>query len=439
MTSTEVSGIGETIRIAWFTRDLRLHDNPMLHAAARGSVVPVFVLDPRILTARRASSRRERFLRESLADLDRSLRARGSRLVLLRGAPEVEIPRLAAQVGACEVHVSRDVSRYARDREDWVRRALESDGRRLFVHEAVHSVIPPGVVAPSGSDHYAVFTAYWRRWCDASRRAIVPTHRRIRWPQGLVLRGEELAVSGARATFAGGETAGLARARRWIRESLARYAELRDDLGADATSRLSPYMHLGCVSARYLEELVADCDEFRRQLCWRDFHYQMMAARPGVVEDDYRPVTRRWRRDEQALEAWRTGRTGLPIVDAGMRQLSVEGWMPNRARLVAAYALCRLLGLDWRLGAAHFFAELVDGDLANNVLNWQWVAGTGADRRPNRRFSLLRQAFRYDPQARYVRRWIPELTPLSPVLAHQPWRASGGTAPRGYPNPIVRL
>jgi deoxyribodipyrimidine photo-lyase len=194
----------------------------------------------------------------------------------------------------------------------------------------------------------------------------------------------------------------------WLREGLAGYEAGHDDLAGDRTSRLSPYLHLGCVSPlelaiRALEREGGEA--YARHLCWRDFHHQVMSAFPALSRDDYRPRGA-WRHDDAALCRWKEGRTGIPIVDAGMRQLLREGWMHNRARLLVASYLTKGLGIDWRDGASHFMELLVDGDLANNAGNWQWVAGTGNDTRPNRRFNLELQARRFDPDGEYVRRYL---------------------------------
>jgi deoxyribodipyrimidine photo-lyase len=196
-----------------------------------------------------------------------------------------------------------------------------------------------------------------------------------------------------------------------MRRGVARYPEHHDDLAADDTSRLGPYMHFGCVSPAEVARRAAGRrggEAFLRQLCWRDFHHQVTAAFPAIAREDYRPRGHRWDDDDARLARWKEGRTGAPLVDAGMRQLRREGFMPNRARLVTASFLVKRLRLDWRLGAAHFLDLLVDGDVANNSGNWQWVAGTGNDTRPNRAFNLDRQARRFDPEGAYVRRWAPE-------------------------------
>jgi deoxyribodipyrimidine photo-lyase len=181
-------------------------------------------------------------------------------------------------------------------------------------------------------------------------------------------------------------------------------------------------------------------EPFLRQLCWRDFHHQVLAAFPELPRQDYRPHRRLWQHNLAGLEAWQHARTGIPIVDAGLRQLLNEGWMANRARLLAAYCLTRNLGVDWRAGAEHFASWLVDADEANNSGNWQWVAGTGNDTRPNRRFNLLRQALRYDPEGDYVRRHIPELGAIAGPAVHQPWRLNDLQADHlDYPPPIIDI
>jgi deoxyribodipyrimidine photo-lyase len=232
---------------------------------------------------------------------------------------------------------------------------------------------------------------------------------------------------------AGGETAGRRRLSTWLRSGAAGYEAGHDDLEADATSRLSPYLHFGCISPLEAAER-ADAAPFVRQLAWRDFFHQLLAARPETAHEDMRPRGHRWSEDEEALEAWKQGRTGFPIVDAGMRQLLREGYMHNRARLITASFLVRNLRIDWRAGARHFFDWLVDGDVANNVGNWQWVAGTGANPRPGRALNPLRQAQRFDPDGAYVRRYVPELAGVEGRAVHTPWRL-GGLA--GYPDPIV--
>ncbi|WP_369185480.1 deoxyribodipyrimidine photo-lyase [Streptomyces sp. Y1] len=422
-----------TVSIALFTQDLRLHDNPVLHAArtAADQVVPLFVLDPAVEAAGFAAPNRQAFLADCLEDLDASLRRIGSRLTVRRGEPAEQTARLAAETGAGSVHVAAGVSAFAHRREARLRAVF---GERLHVHDASLTVVPAGRITPAGRDHYAVFTPYHRAWQQAPRRTVLAAPRTLATPDGV--GSDTFAAEGPSSPGLprGGETVARRRWRAWDPDG---YADAHDDLAADATSRLSPYLHFGCLSptelaAHALRHDGAGAEAFVRQLAWRDFHHQVLAARPDAARHDYRTKDDHWHHDEEEAEAWRRGRTGYPIIDAGMRQLAHEGWMHNRARLLTASFLAKTLYLDWRIGAAHFLALLVDGDVANNQLNWQWVAGTGTDTRPNRVLNPLRQADRYDPAGDYVRRWVPELAHLPGPAVHRPWLLDGD-----YPPPIV--
>ncbi len=236
--------------------------------------------------------------------------------------------------------------------------------------------------------------------------------------------------------------AGRRRFTAWRPRQLAGYPDRHDDLAGDQTSRLSAYLRFGCVSP--LEVAIGARDrpggeEFCRQLAWRDFFYQVTATFQDLARKDYRPGPA-WHEDAHALEAWRTGQTGIPIVDAGMRQLAAEGFMHNRARMITASFLTRNLGISWRDGYQHFGQLLADGDVANNAGNWQWVAGTGHNTRPNRVMNPLRQAQRFDSDGEYVRRYVPELGGLAADRVHTPWRLDDAARRRlGYPDPLVQL
>ncbi|MFD3945251.1 cryptochrome/photolyase family protein [Streptomyces sp. NPDC058579] len=442
-----------TVSVVLYTSDLRVHDHPPLRAAHEGAqeVVPVFVRDPAVDRAGFAAPNRLAFLADCLSDLDRGLKDRGGRLVVREGDTVTEVRALVRQTEADEVHMAAGVTGFARAREARLRKVLEDDGCRLYVHDGVVTVVPPGDVTPVGSDHFAVFTPYYRRWTDvpsrtplaAPRALVVPSRvRSERMPR----RSDIADVSPGLA--AGGETEGRKRLGSWTSDQIDAYGNRHDDLAGDATSRLSPYLHFGAVSAvealhRARKRGGAGAEAFVRQLCWRDFHHQVLAARPQSAVADYRPRHDRWRRGADAdadLAAWREGRTGYPVVDAAMRQLAYEGWMHNRGRLLAASFLTKTLYIDWREGARHFLDLLVDGDVANNQLNWQWVAGTGTDTRPNRVLNPVLQAKRYDPDGSYVRRWVPELAGLDGPAVHEPWRVTGlDRASFDYPDPLVAL
>ena len=438
---------GGRTTVVLFTRDLRVHDHPALAEAAAVSerVVPLFVLDESLLASDYARPNRVQFLLESLADLDASLRALGGRLVVRRGDPAREAVAVARAAGAQAVFTSADVSAFARRR---ARRLAEGCAAHGVEHRAFPgvTVVAPGAVLPSGGDHFRVFTPYWNRWRALPLRARVPKPRRLVLPSGLaaaVLPERADLVSGATSPdlMPGGETRARVRLATWCRGDVTRYAERHDVPAAEGTSRLSPYLHFGCLSPL---EAGSRCptspagEAFLRQLCWRDFHHQVTAAFPAIPRTDYRPRGRRWRDDAELLEAWKAGRTGYPIVDAGMRQLAAQGWMHNRARLLTASFLVKDLGLDWRLGARHFLDLLVDGDIANNSGNWQWVAGTGNDTRPNRTFNPIRQALRFDPDGTYVRRWVPELASVPGPRVHTPWALDPAERDRlQYGEPLV--
>jgi deoxyribodipyrimidine photo-lyase len=432
--------------VVLFTRDLRLRDHPALSAAldAADRVTPMFVLDNELLGGPCGAANRVRFLLESLDGLDRSLRERGSRLVIRRGDVVAEALGVARETGASAIFMSSDVSAYARRRERRLRTECEGERIALRTFPGV-AAVAPGEILPAGGDHYRVFTPYWRAWSEVPKRRPLAAPRRL--PAAPAIRSDAGAmrdVARDRSSSElppGGEDAGRRRLESWVRRRLRDYDAGRDDLVGDATSRLSAYLHFGCVSAAAVLARIGrhpTGHEFARQLCWRDFHQQVMAARPEIASVDYRPRGDRWCHDPASVEAWRRGRTGYPIVDAGMRQLEREGFMHNRARLITASFLTKLLYVDWRIGARHFAERLVDADLACNVGNWQWVAGTGNDTRPNRLLNPIRQARRYDPDGEYVRRYVPELSSITGAAVHQPWLLdSPAREGMDYPPPIV--
>jgi deoxyribodipyrimidine photo-lyase len=425
-----------------FTRDLRVHDHPALDDAVRGGeVVPMFALEPSLLAA---SANRTRFLLESLADLDGALRRRGSRLHLRRGDAAVEAVRTAVGAGCDALAVTSDHSRFAIRRADALREACRTAGIR-FRTSPGHTVVEPGDVAPAGGDHYSVFTPYHRAWLSSGRRPVLPAPRAIRTPEGIAAGRMPARVAPDSSIPAGGETAGRAALASWLRSGLAGYVDGHDDLGEDRTSRLSPYLRFGCVSpnevaARALDRGPHDpAGAFVRQLCWRDFFLQLLAAVPTLPDRSLRrgPAVSPPIDPDRAFEAWARGRTGIPLVDAGMRQLAREGWMHNRARLVAGNFLTKRLGVWWRRGYEHFSRLLVDGDVANNAGNWQWVAGTAVDTRPNRVFNPVRQARRFDPNGAYVRRHVAELADAPDHLVLEPWTDAAFLRRSGFADPIV--
>jgi deoxyribodipyrimidine photo-lyase len=357
--------------IVWFTRDLRLSDNPALRAALDEAehVIPVFCLDDRILHGRHASGARTQFMLERLAELDAALKERGGRLVVRRGRPEDVLPALGGDV----IHCMRDVTPFARRRR-------------------VHAIEHPGLLIAEPPKPYTVFTPFYRAWQHEPRREILDPPSKITLPDGIDP----------------GRIPAL--------EELGLEQELKDP-----QPRLSAYLHLGCVSPREVEQRHP---HLARNLAWRDFFHQVLLNHPENLHQEHQQRYRGmldWNDDPDSLAAWKEGRTGFPLVDAGMRQLAKEGFIPNHVRLVVASFLTKQLGIDWREGERHFMRLLLDGDEANNNGNWQWIASVGVDPAPywRRLYNPERQAQRHDPDGEYVRRYVPEI----------------GTA--AYPEPIV--
>ncbi len=445
--------------IVWFRRDLRVHEHPALAAAlAAGSgVVPVFCLDDRLLHGRHASGARTQFLLECLADLDSSLGALGSGLVIRHGPPERELRALAVETGARELHFTSDVSPFARRRGEHVTGALRSAGVALHAHPGLNAIDDVGAPRTGAGGPYTVFSPFHRAWERQRRREVRPAPGPLPALPAQLARGEipDLAALGleqeAGEPVRGGEREGRARLELFLGEGQHAYARTRDELSA-STSGLSPYLHFGCVSARELESRLGGGDgpgAFARQLCWRDFHHHVLLHFPRNARSEFQGRYRgkiRWSRSERHFAAWCEGRTGYPVVDAGMRQLRREGWMHNRARLITGSFLTKDLGIDWRWGERFFMRLLIDGDAANNNGNWQWIASVGTDPQPvfRRILSPTRQMKAHDPDGRYVRRYVPELTDVPDEYLCEPWtmpaalqREIGCEIGRDYPVPIV--
>ena len=331
--------------IVLFTRDLRIHDNPALSGACARArqVVPLFVVD----LALTVPPNRARFLADSLAVLREELRERGSDLVIRMGDPVAETIRLATRTAAQAVFVAGDVSRYAARREQ---RLTRECGRHRVALEVTpgHAVVPAGDLRPAGGGHYRIFTPYWRAWRAAAWRQPCQAPGAVSVPAGIEPGGLPVPGKGSSAgLLPGGERAGRDLASDWLDGPLKTYGEGRDLLASDETSRLSAYLRFGCVSPLALARAALPRpggEEFCRQLAWRDFFHQVTAAFPDIATEDYRPGSRgprNWTEDPDALDAWRAGRTGIPVVDAGMRQLIAEGFMHNRARMITASFLTR--------------------------------------------------------------------------------------------------
>ncbi|MEW6719047.1 MAG: deoxyribodipyrimidine photo-lyase, partial [Thermodesulfobacteriota bacterium] len=457
--------------VVWLRRDLRLSDNPALAAAvARGGpVVAVWVHAPEEEGESAPGGAARVFLHGALRSLSEALSARGGRLVLRRGPSAAALIGLAKETGADALFanrvrdpafVSRDGRTVAALRENGIDARLFEDG----------VLFPPEPVRTSAGGPFRVFTPFWRKCLSlpppspprSAPRAIPSSS-----PPPASLPLEELRLlpsvpwdAGIRGAWPSGEEGAADRLSGFLDTALAAYPAGRDIPGEDGTSRLSPYLHFGCVGPRQVWHAVQSraavdaapgmargAEAFLRQLGWREFAHHLLTFFPETTRKPLRPefASFPWRHDPDALAAWREGRTGYPVVDAGMRQLWASGWMHNRARMIAASFLVKDLLLPWREGAAWFLDTLADADLANNTLGWQWVAGCGADAAPYHRvFNPVLQGEKFDPQGAYVRAWIPELAALPDRWIHRPWDAPpsvlsrAGVAPgKSYPVPIV--
>lgn len=427
----------------WFRRDLRLSDNPALAAALAqsGKVAPLFVVDDTLWKP--AGEPRRAFLVACLAALDETLRGR---LITRYGKPEEVVPGLAQELGAQLVFAAEDFGPYGRRRDDRTGRALALAGASLELVGSPYAVAPGGVVNRAGLP-YRVFTPFSRAWADHGWPAPIKAPEDPRWVQGVASAPLPHCRPGCADLPVAGEAAAKALARRFWDDGikgLRSYDQRRNNLG-DGTSRLSPYLRWGCIHPRQLLALLGSSPAertFRTELCWREFYADVLFHDPGSARRSWNPTMARLEVDtgpaaDSRFEAWAEGRTGYPLVDAGMRQLLGEGWMHNRARMVTASFLVKDLHIDWTRGARHFMRHLADGDLSSNQHGWQWVAGTGTDASPFVRvFNPVTQSRRFDPDGHYIRRHVPELRGVEGAAVHEPWTLAGGPPP-GYPEPIV--
>jgi deoxyribodipyrimidine photo-lyase len=438
--------------IAWFRRDLRVHDHPALCAAVQaGRVLPVFIVDDRLLNA----PPRAWFLRRSLEALREALRERGGDLVVRHGDPESELVALAGQTGATAVHYTGDATPFATQRDHGVDVALEREGVRAVAHPGMF-VIDDVIDPRTGAGRpYSVFSPFHRAWRELPRREVLAPPAQVTLPDGIdagVIPDVLPLDPGLTEPLQPGEAAARARMAEFLDADLAAYGERRDHLSG-GTSQLSPHLHFGTLSARELEAAARarrgkGRDEFVRQLAWRDFYAHVLLHHPGNAKHAFRPEmdALQWEDDDEAFAAWADGRTGFPVVDAGMRELRARGWMHNRARLITASFLVKDLHIDWRRGEAHFLRWLLCGDAASNNGNWQWVSSVGVDPAPyfRRLYNPVAQQRRHDPDGEYVRRWVPELRRVPLERLAEPWKmppaeqeAYGCVIGRDYPEPIV--
>ncbi len=431
-----------TTHVMWFRRDLRLSDNPALVEACAGTgVLPLFVLDPALWEP--AGPSRRWYLAGSLRALSTSLHRHHTRLCVLRGDPVEQVVRAAREVGADQVHVAADYGPYGHRRDVAVEKALAAHGVEL-VRTGSPYAVAPGRVRNGSGDPYKVYTPYARSWLEHGWRGPVEPPSGAHWvevdtdalPEPERPRGLSLPEPG--------EAAALRRWRRYLEDGLGGYADARDRPGLDRTSHMSVHLKWGEIHPRtMLADLGAVRSEaaatYRSELAWREFYADVLFAQPRSAREYLRPELAGMAYDDPGgrFAAWCEGRTGYPVVDAGMRQLRGIGWMHNRVRMIVASFLVKDLHVEWQHGARHFMRWLVDGDLASNQHGWQWVAGSGTDAAPYFRvFNPVTQGRKFDPDGRYVRRWVPELADVDDRHVHEPWTRPEGV-PAGYPEPIV--
>jgi deoxyribodipyrimidine photo-lyase len=427
--------------VLWFRRDLRLSDHPALLAAAdEGPVTALFVLDDEL--RKPSGAPRIAFMYRTLRALDGQLRAHGGGLVVRRGKPESVVPAVAREAGASSVHISADFGPYGRARDEHVDEAL---GDVPLVRTGSPYAVAPGRVTKGDGSPFKVYTPFYRAWCAHGWRK--PARSRpgdVDWRTagGAGIPRDPRLPAGLTLPEAG-EEAALAAWRRFRRSRLSGYGTERDRPDLDHTSRLSPYLKWGSIHPRTILDVLGEQDSvYRREIAWREFYAAVLYFWPDSARGYFLPETAKMpyasgREADEALRAWAEGRTGYPIVDAGMRQLLAEGWMHNRLRMIVASFLVKDLHIEWTRGARHFMRHLVDGDLASNQHGWQWTAGTGTDAVPYFRiFNPVTQGQKFDPQGDYIRRYVPELRGLSGREVHEPWERQAGL-PAGYPERIV--
>ena len=414
----------------WHRRDLRVTDNVGLAQAGTEPVVPVFVLDDDVLE--HAGPPRVAFLENALRSLRAAYRERGGDLLLVRGDPATEIPRLAAEHDAERVHWNRDYSGLAERRDDRVAAALEEHGREGVVTDDA-LLQAPGTITTTAGEHYSVFSYFWKKWRDRSTDAPADPPEQLADVSGDAI--PDLGADPDATVPSAGTDAARDLLNAFCEADIYQYDQNRDYPAREGTSGLSPHLSFGTIGIREVNEAVmaaradapdedaaASATEYRRQLAWREFYAHALAARPDMVTENYRsyenPIG--WRDDPEALAAWKHGQTGYPLVDAGMRQLRTKATMHNRVRMVTAAFLTKDLLIDWREGYRWFRRRLVDHDPANDAGGWQWAAGTGADAQPYFRiFNPATQCERFDPDGEYVRDYIPELADAPTGAIHE--------------------
>ncbi len=457
--------------IVWFRQDLRLQDNPALSAAIdRGApIIPVYILDDEGEGKWAPGAASRWWLHHSLARLDETLRDRGSHLILMRGASGTELQSLLKHTKATAVYWNRRYEPAAIARDKAIKATLSQSGVEA---KSLNSglLFEPHTVKNKTGGPFQVFTPYWKHCLSLPIEPPVKLKPGTfaspeKWPESIKL--DELSLlpkinwdAGFADVWQPGEAEALKRLKRFVSKGVETYDETRDFPGTSGTSALSPHLHFGEVGPRQIWASIQSVSKasgifpphrggmvFLKEVGWREFAYHLLYHFPQTpdhpLREDFAEFP--WVKNSRQSVAWQKGHTGYPIVDAGLRQLWQTGWMHNRVRMIVASFLVKHLRHSWHEGAAWFWDTLVDADLANNTLGWQWSSGCGADASPYFRiFNPILQGPKFDPEGTYVRQWVPELARLPAEFVHQPWVAPAGvlagagvTLGKNYPQPIV--
>jgi len=453
--------------IVWLRRELRVADNAALFAACQQAdvVVPLFVFDPDILEREDTGAARVAFLIDALGVLDANFQKLGGKLIVRSGKAPEQIIKAAEEFGADAVFHQREYEPFGLQRDEAVAAALKESGTEVVTFAGLSLFEPPEIVSKALTP-YTVFGPYKREWFSRPADAPKPAPKHVPVPKDARSDGlpslDKLKFQTAQTFECGGEDRAQQLLTEFLKEKIKRYDAARDILSEDGTSRLSRHLHLGTLSARDVVDAVrragldkpsgrqqtdhqgeAGHSTFLSEIAWHDFYLQILHHFPHVAEGAFRPRydALEWENDETLFEAWKTGKTGYPVVDAAMRQMNAEAWMHNRGRMIVASFLTKDLLIDWRWGERYFMQQLVDGDQAANNGGWQWAAGTGTDAQPYFRiFNPTSQGEKFDPDGIYVKRWVPELSRVPAKFIHAPWKLSDSeralVCPE-YPKPIV--
>ncbi len=457
--------------ILWFRRDFRLADNPALRAALQqgGPVIPVFIWAPDEEEPWPPGAASRWWLHHSLVALAEALDKKGSRLIVRSGSSERVLRLLIRETGATAVFWNRLYEPAVLHRDRRIKSTLRDTGIRVETFNSA-LLFEPWTIANKSGRPFQVFTPFWR-YCGSRKEPSepVPAPREIPFPKARLrtVSLDSLGLlpkigwdDGLYKAWTPGERGAKQRLRTFVKKGLADYEPARDQPGLSGTSRLSPHLHFGEIGPAQIWHAVQaaaaegrqkgrirSAETFLRELGWREFAYHLLFHFPHTSD---RPLREEfndfpWRSDPAGIKAWQEGRTGYPIVDAGLRELWRTGWMHNRVRMIAASFLVKDLLISWTAGARWFWDTLVDADLADNTLGWQWTAGCGADAAPYFRiFNPVLQGGKFDPEGTYVRRWVPELERMPDRWIHKPWEApedvlrkAGVELGTTYPHPMV--